>query len=123
LHATDGIWTVLSGCDVAVLPTYYDPCSRFTLEALAAGKPVITTRFNGASERFEHLRHGYIVDNPNNVADLADAITHFCDPEKIQLAHKAIVADNLKNEVSIQKHVEQLIELYDAVMAKKKSEK
>jgi UDP-glucose:(heptosyl)LPS alpha-1,3-glucosyltransferase len=38
------VQNILSISDVAVLPTYYDPASRFILEALAAGKPVITTR-------------------------------------------------------------------------------
>ncbi|HWB58482.1 MAG TPA: glycosyltransferase family 4 protein, partial [Chthoniobacteraceae bacterium] len=39
-----------AAADVAVLPTWYDPCSLFTLEAWAAGLPVITTSCNGASE-------------------------------------------------------------------------
>ena len=121
LGKLSGIRNALSVCDAAVLPTYYDPCSRVILEALAIGKPVITTRYNGASERYEHLRHGYIVDDPDNYNDLAKAITYFCDPPKIQLAHKAIVEDNLVAEVSIKKHVEQLIELYNAIIAKKKS--
>ncbi|HSW44774.1 MAG TPA: glycosyltransferase family 4 protein, partial [Phycisphaerae bacterium] len=34
--------------DMLLHPTYYDPCSRVVLEALAAGLPVVTTRFNGA---------------------------------------------------------------------------
>lgn len=41
------IQKLLEIADVAVLPTFYDPSSRFILEAIAAGKPVITTRYNG----------------------------------------------------------------------------
>jgi UDP-glucose:(heptosyl)LPS alpha-1,3-glucosyltransferase len=36
--------------DLLVLPTHYDPCSLITLEAMAAGLPVLTTRHNGAAE-------------------------------------------------------------------------
>lgn len=115
------IQNALSVCDIAVLPSYYDPCSRFILEALAMGKPVITTAFNGASERFEHCRHGYIIDNPDNINDVANAIAYFCNPEHIQLAQKAIIEDNLKDEVSIRKHVEQLVELYNTILIKKQS--
>jgi glycosyltransferase involved in cell wall biosynthesis len=40
------IQNALSISDVAVLPTFYDPCSRYILEALVAYKPVITSKFN-----------------------------------------------------------------------------
>ncbi|MDF1660308.1 MAG: glycosyltransferase family 4 protein [Planctomycetota bacterium] len=33
-----------------LLPSHYDPCSLVTLEALAAGIPVLTTKHNGAIE-------------------------------------------------------------------------
>ena len=44
----------------------------------------------------------------------------FCDRRKIELAHKAIVDDNLKDAVSIQKHVEKLIGLYHQIIEKRK---
>lgn len=110
------ICDALSVCDAAVLPTWYDPCSRFILEALAMGKPVITTRFNGAAERFEHQKHGIILDRPDDIAGLAAAIRLFCDREKIELARNAIVDDNLKEHVSISKHVNTLIALYESVI-------
>ena len=53
------IQNALSISDVAVLPTFYDPCSRFILEALAAGKPAITTRFNGAIDFFVNNRQSH----------------------------------------------------------------
>jgi len=119
LGKLDEIRNAVSVCDVAVLPTYYDPCSRFILEALAMGKPVITTRFNGASERYEHRKHGIVIDDPNDYRTISEAIAYFCDPQKIQLAHEAIVEDNLIAEISIKRHVEKLIDLYQAIMAKK----
>jgi UDP-glucose:(heptosyl)LPS alpha-1,3-glucosyltransferase len=119
IHAEKGIWPLLSCCDAAVLPTWYDPCSRFILEALAMGKPVITTRFNGACERFIHQKHGIILERPDNIAELAAALETFCDRGKIELAGKAIVDDNMKQNVSIAGHVEKLIGLYEKIMAQK----
>lgn len=105
--------------DVAVLPTYYDPCSRFILEALAAVKPVITTRFNGAADLFSDDRHGKIIDGPENVPALVRAIVHFTDTVNIQAACHAIVTDNLKKQISITGHVEKLIGLYQSIIQKR----
>ena len=41
---------VYAAADVFVLPTLYDPFSNASLEALAAGLPVLTTRANGFAE-------------------------------------------------------------------------
>ena len=42
-----------AAADIFILPTLYDPFSNASLEALAAGLPVITTRGNGFSEVIE----------------------------------------------------------------------
>lgn len=101
--------------DVAVLPTFYDPSSRFILEALAAGKPVITTRFNGASDLFTDGRHGKVIDRPENIASLTDAISYFTNADNIRRASDAIITDNLKDKISIDRVTKQLISLYESI--------
>lgn len=120
MHAGEGIWALLAGCDTAVLPTYYDPCSRFILEALAMAKPVITSRYNGAAERFANGRHGIVVDEPDDVNGLTRALLYFCEPARIELARRAIAEDNLRQDVSIRRHVEELIGLYREILSRKK---
>ena len=51
-----------AAADVFVHPTWYDPCSLVTLEASAAGLPVITTHFNGASEMMRDGVEGFLLD-------------------------------------------------------------
>jgi UDP-glucose:(heptosyl)LPS alpha-1,3-glucosyltransferase len=99
--------------DVAVLPTFYDPSSRFTLEAIAAGKPVITTRFNGATDLFVNNRHGKVIDRPEDIYALAEAISYFTDTSNIKKASEAIIADNLKEKISINRVAKQLISVYN----------
>jgi UDP-glucose:(heptosyl)LPS alpha-1,3-glucosyltransferase len=106
------IQNALSIIDVAVLPTFYDPSSRFTLEALAAGKPVITTRFNGAADLFVNNRHGIVIDSPQDTTALANAINYFSDKDNIQKASASIIEDSLKEKVSIMRAAEQLHGLY-----------
>jgi UDP-glucose:(heptosyl)LPS alpha-1,3-glucosyltransferase len=113
---TGSIKNLLLLSDVAVLPTYYDPASRFILEALSAGKPVITTKFNGAADLFTADRHGKVFDSPDNIGALAEAIRYFCSTENITTAKNAIEQDNIKSRVSIKTHCEKLIKLYEEII-------
>ncbi len=110
------IQNALAIVDVAVLPTFYDPCSRYILEALAAEKPVITTKFNGAIDLFVDNRHGKIIDSPNEIKKLAEAIRYFTNTENIQNASHAIVEDNLKEKISIRRCTEKLKSLYEQIL-------
>lgn len=119
LGATSQIQHALAACHVAVLPTFYDPASRFILEALAAQKPVITTRFNGACDLFTSNRHGLIIDSPLNIDALAQAINALTDSQtRLAMAH-AIGQDGLIEKVSIQRVAQELIALYTAIFKKK----
>ena len=113
------IQNALSIIDVAILPTFYDPCSRYILEALAAEKPVITTRFNGASEQFVNNRHGKVIERSEDIPALAEAICYFADTNNIQKVSEAIVADNLKEKISINRVARQLISLYESILQRK----
>jgi UDP-glucose:(heptosyl)LPS alpha-1,3-glucosyltransferase len=113
------VQTILSIVDVAVLPTFYDPSSRFILEALAAGKPVITTKFNGATDLFENGRHGRVIDTPESVETLAGAIRWFTDRDNIRKASEAIAEDNLKERVSVNRVAKELMAVYESILQKK----
>jgi UDP-glucose:(heptosyl)LPS alpha-1,3-glucosyltransferase len=65
--------------DYLVHPTFYDPCSLVALEALACGLPVITTRFNGASELLKPPSDGLVIDDPHDAVALAAAMTRMSD--------------------------------------------
>ena len=113
------IQVVLSIVDVVVLPTFYDPSSRVILEALAAGKPVITTKFNGAADLFVDHRHGRVVDTPENVDALSEAMSWFTDQENIRKASQAIIEDNLKENVSVNRVARQLVTVYESIVQNK----
>ena len=113
------IQNALSIIDVAVLPTFYDPSSRYILEAIAADKPVITTKFNGAAELLTNNRHGKVIDMPENITALAEAISYFTDTDNIQKASDAIVADNLKEKISVSRVAKQLESLYESIFQRK----
>ncbi len=111
---------LISAADVAVLPTFDDPCSRFILEALAAGKPVITTKFNGATDLFTENRHGEVIDDPRDISALSDALRYFTNRDNLNRAANAIISDNLKQNVSVARVAQQLKTLYDKILEKRR---
>ena len=73
--------------DIFLLPTVYDPFSNACLEALAAGRPVITTHANGFAEIMENGRHGTIVDDARDIEALGAALQFWSDPARRAQAH------------------------------------
>ena len=114
------IQNALSIVDVAVLPTFYDPSSRYILEALAANKPVITTKFNGATDLFVNNRHGKVIDASENIPALAEAMSYFTNTDNIQRASQAIITDNLKEKICISRVAKQLESLYESILRERR---
>lgn len=113
------IQNALSIADVGILPTFYDPSSRFILETIAFGKPAITTKYNGAIDLLTP-QSVKIIDEPGNIDSLADAINHFSNDDNIKNASEAIKKDNLKQAVSVDRVVAELAGLYETILEKSK---
>lgn len=73
LGRRDDAGRLLTACDAMILPTIYDPCANACLEALAAGRPVVTTKANGASELVTPGVNGAVVPDPADDVALAAA--------------------------------------------------
>lgn len=71
-----------AAADVYVHPTFHDACSLATLEAMASGLPVVTTRCNGAADGMSSGREGYVLDRAGDVAALAQAMRALLDPQR-----------------------------------------
>jgi UDP-glucose:(heptosyl)LPS alpha-1,3-glucosyltransferase len=70
-----------AAADLYVLPTRYDPFANTTLEALASGLPVITSRTNGACELLEEGVSGSVLP-ALDAAAIARAVLSWCDDER-----------------------------------------
>ncbi len=106
--------------DAVVLPTWNDACSRVVMEALAAGKPALTTRCNGAAEFIEHGQTGYIIDSPGNITALADGLTQLCDPVRRRAWAEAVEGRRLYEQVSMDRHAGELLTLYREIIDKRR---
>ncbi len=109
----------LHAADVCVHPTYYDPCSRVVLEALAQGVPTITTRQNGAAEIIHDGGSGYVLDSADDVAGLTERIARLADP--VARAAMAAEAALLAPRVRMSRHVEELEALFGELRDNRRS--
>lgn len=70
--------SLLGACHVFVLPSYAEGMPRAVIEALAAGRPVLTTNVAGCRETVDERINGVLVP-PRDAAALAAAMDSFID--------------------------------------------
>ena len=106
-----------AAADVFVHPTWYDPCSLVTLEAAASGLPVITTRYNGASELMSDRVDGYVLDDAKDIAGLTTRMEALLDPtlrEKMGAAGRALALEH-----TFERQTSEFLCLYEELLARK----
>ena len=104
---------------VVALPTIYDPCSNVVLEALACGRPVVTTAANGAAEFITAGENGEILTRPDDVPALAAALTQFLDRREDHRIVEAAV--NAVAGLSWERTAQETLAALTAVAAKTRS--
>lgn len=67
---------IIEKASCIVLPSYHEGLSRSLMEAIAMGKPVITTDISGCRETVDDGKNGYLVP-PKNAIALKDAFENF----------------------------------------------
>jgi UDP-glucose:(heptosyl)LPS alpha-1,3-glucosyltransferase len=99
--------------DLFVLPTVYDPFSNACLEALSYGIPVITTKTNGFAEIIESGVHGQIINRPDDVVALQQAIEKWIDPERRESARETCAT--LARGYSIKRNLEETLKVLESL--------
>jgi glycosyltransferase involved in cell wall biosynthesis len=70
------VYPYLKSCSVFVLPSYHEGTPKSTLEAMATGRPVLTTDVPGCRETVINTENGFLVPS-NNVEELAKMMEWF----------------------------------------------
>jgi UDP-glucose:(heptosyl)LPS alpha-1,3-glucosyltransferase len=102
---------VYAAADVFLLPTLYDPFANVTLEALAAGLPVITSAQNGASEIMEDDKNGFILPRADDDKLIVHLLDYLTDP-----AHRARFrqpAQALAQQYDLSKNLNATLAVFD----------
>jgi glycosyltransferase involved in cell wall biosynthesis len=81
----EDIPALLAACDVFALPSLYEGSSLAVLEAMAAGRAVVSSAIGGTEELIEDGRSGFLV-RPGDVKGLRRALAGAVEDEKLRTA-------------------------------------
>jgi UDP-glucose:(heptosyl)LPS alpha-1,3-glucosyltransferase len=114
LGNVDAIERIYAAADVLVHPTRRDACSLATLEAIATGLPVITTRADGAAERLSAGDEALVLARAGDVRELAVAMQALLDDD-FRLAMSE-ATQRVRPELGFDRNVARVIEIYRTVL-------
>ncbi len=114
-HSTD-MATVLSQADIVCLPSYREGLPKVLLEAMACGKPCISTDVPGCRAAVTHQDNGLLVPVKDATA-LATAIKQLLDD--LEQRHRLGIRgrERAVNEFSQERIIEKTLAVYQEVMA------
>ncbi|MEK6678992.1 MAG: glycosyltransferase family 4 protein, partial [Nitrospirota bacterium] len=95
--------------------TFFDPFANVTLEAMASGVPVITTKKNGASEIIEDGKDGFIINTPLEIDALREKIRDLLNPELRKEA--GVKARKKAMNFTWDRMTEETLRVYDEIRA------
>jgi hypothetical protein len=102
---------LLPSWDVFVLPSRMEAFPLATLEAMAAGVPVIAARVGGVPEQIEHLRTGVLVA-PDDPVGLAEWILRLHDDRRLRERLAAEAARRVRSQFTAERQAEGLHRAY-----------
>jgi UDP-glucose:(heptosyl)LPS alpha-1,3-glucosyltransferase len=105
---------VYAAADVFLLPTLYDPFANVTLEALAAGLPVITSAQNGASEIMENEKNGIILPRADDDKLLVHILDHLADPANRERFRQP--AQALAKQFDLSRNLNETLAVFDKLV-------
>lgn len=116
-----GAWATIeelyAAADAFVLPTLYDSFANVTLEAAAAGLPILTSRQNGASELIEDGRSGLIVNDPVDFSEMGEKLLECFDVERRRAL--GVAAREMAVQFPVSRYAQGTIQVYQTILEEK----
>lgn len=109
------VLSLIAACDLFILPSVAEPFGLVLLEAMALGKPVITTDAGGPREIVVNGSTGFLVA-PTNAAALANAIRVLAEDQAMRDAMGARGHDRFQERFTAQKMSQSMLAIYRHVL-------
>jgi glycosyltransferase involved in cell wall biosynthesis len=103
--------SVLPCWDAFVLPSRSDAFPLASLEAMAAGVPVVASRVGGIPEQITHLEHGVLVP-PEDAVALADWIVRLHDEAPLRSRLAAAACGRVRQQFTTARQARQIHRAY-----------
>lgn len=103
-------------CDIYVLPSYNEGLPGSVLEAMAAGKPVVTTPVGGIPEAVEEGGNGFLV-SPGDVGSLAARLKLLCENHALRNQMGERSREIIRSKFETHNIVDRLVAIYKDVSA------
>lgn len=112
----DDVARILSSSDIYVLPTTSDTLPISVIEAMFAGKAIVSTRCGGIPELLQHQKTGLLAE-PGNVKELADCLLQLVRDRRLvkQLGRSA--QDFARTHLTAEKMAAEIERVYRSVHA------
>jgi glycosyltransferase involved in cell wall biosynthesis len=112
LGQRDDVPQLLSAMDIVVQPSRREVMVQTTLEAMAAGRPVVSTNTAGADEAIEEGRSGLLVP-VGDVSRLAERVAELAhDPER-----RALLGDGARRRIAEHFTLERMLDRCEGLFA------
>lgn len=108
--------------DLFVLPSRFDAFGNVVLEAMATGVPVLVSSKAGAAEVVREGESGWVLQDPDDAATIADRIVTLAQDEPLRLKMGA-AARTAAEALSWDHHFSRMLALYEEVAAEKRAAK
>jgi UDP-glucose:(heptosyl)LPS alpha-1,3-glucosyltransferase len=107
---------VYAAADVFLLPTLYDPFANVTLEALAAGLPVITSAQNGAAEIITEGKNGFVLPRADDTRKIVQLLEELAEPGRRAALRGP--AQALAQQYDLARNVTETLAVFEKLVAK-----
>jgi glycosyltransferase involved in cell wall biosynthesis len=113
LGQLEDVRPALAGCRYFVLPSYREGLPRSVLEAMAVGRPIVTTDVPGCRETVEHGKNGLKVpaQDPEALAQAMIELLNQKETETVRMSQESALMAKQKFDVEIVNH--QLIKILE----------
>lgn len=103
-----------AAADLFVYLPIYEPSANVVFEAMAAGLPIVTTNFNGASEMIRPCENGTIADDPCQVFYVIGTISLWWE-------HPRCIVPIDSSHLSLERNVSETLAVLELAAKEKRS--
>jgi len=108
------VQSVLISSDIACLPSYREGLPKSLIEAMAIGRPIVTTDVPGCRECVEEGINGFLVP-AQNAQMLAEALDILMSNEELRLKMGRASREKMLKEMSLQQVITETQEFYEQI--------